>query len=269
MALTKYTSALKIVQRAMGAVGLAIPNTAAGNQDPTVTQFFSLLGESGQALMKMRSWQQLQKTWVFTADPNNVSSTDPAAGAYDPPADFDELTDQTAWNRTGRLPLLGPMSAQQWQMLEATVLGSGASTIRLMYRFQGGQMLIFRQVGTPQRLAIEYNSRGWVWVQDAAVWDTAIWDQGVWGGGPPSTVRDLPVNDSDICLFDSQLLVMKLKLDWKRNKGFATDSDVEDFNACYDDVTSRDAPAPDLNLAGIPAYPYLNYNNLPETNYGL
>jgi hypothetical protein len=144
------------------------------------------------------------------------------------------------------------MSAQQWQMLEATVLGSGASTIRLMYRFQGGQMLIFRQVGTPQRLAIEYNSRGWV--QDAA---------------SPSTVRDLPVNDSDICLFDSQLLVMKLKLDWKRNKGFATDSDVEDFNACYDDVTSRDAPAPDLNLAGIPAYPYLNYNNLPETNYGL
>jgi hypothetical protein len=252
MALTKYTSALKIIQRAMGAVGLAIPNAAAGNQDPTVTQFFSLLGESGQALMKMRSWQQLQKTWVFTADPNNVSSTDPAAGAYDPPADFDELTDQTAWNRTGRLPLLGPMSAQQWQMLEATVLGSGASTIRLMYRFQGGQMLIFRQVGTPQRLAIEYNSRGWV--QDAA---------------SPSTVRDLPVNDSDICLFDSQLLVMKLKLDWKRNKGFATDSDVEDFNACYDDVTSRDAPAPDLNLAGIPAYPYLNYNNLPETNYGL
>lgn len=239
--MSRFTTALDIVQQAAVRSGLPKPAVASGSTDALTAQLWSLLAESGQEMAKGYNWEQLQATYLF--------ATAPGVTQYDLPADFDGFANSTAWNRTSRLPMIGPASPQDWQTLVARNLGG--NTISLIYRQIGQSLVLYSSPSSAQQVAFEYKSRNWV--TDAT---------------NPLVSRDSPINDGDIVMFDQTLMVAALRLKLRQEKGFDTTVQQQAFNDLFDAATARDTDAPVLSASHKSRYPLLGYLNIPDTNYG-
>lgn len=241
---TRYPTGLSIVQDVCGRLGLAEPAAAASSpSDETARQLWRLLTECGRKLMKRRRWQIMARTWNL--------ATVIGVTEYDLPEDFDGFTDQTAWNTSSRLPLIGPALDSQWSMLTARNLG--ASTISIVYRTRDGKLQLYNTPTQVDNLIIDYASRAWVMKN-----------------GDPAVLRDHMLLDDDQCLLDGELVTSFLKLRFLEEKGFDTTAAKRDFDEAFDDAADRDTDAPVLRLDRLQGYPYLSSDyNLPDTNYGL
>lgn len=230
-----------IVRRALGTMGLQKPVEAGESpSDKTVSQMWDLLTECGRDMIREYEWQVLTRTHALTTDGQT---------SYDLPEDWDRYIDATGWNNTGRMPLIGPLSRQQWRMLQARQLGG--TTIRLQYVIERGQLVLYFAPSPNQTLNIDYISRGWV--QDE---------------GDDTLFRDYVKNDSDRVLFDSSMMVALLKYRWREAKGFeATDARIA-YEKALDKAKYADSPKNRLSLNNRSGFPYLGYFNIPDTNYG-
>jgi hypothetical protein len=104
----------------------------------------------------------------------------------------------------------------------------------------------------PQTVRIEYKSRGWA--RD---------------GSDPLVFRDFVEADADMVMFDPQMVVKKLILEWRKKKGFATPDDEKDYDRALNAAKYKDRPRLDLRTSGCPAgYPLLGIANLPDQAYG-
>lgn len=231
----------QIVQRTLRAIGLPVPVSISGATDTLSVQIWSLLTELGQELLNEHQWTFKEK--VFTI--NTVSGT----LLYDLPADFVRFVDSTGWNNTSRLPLQGPLTAQEFALLTARNLGG--TTIALQYRLFNGQVQFYYVPVTANVVQMTYVSRGWV--QDATT---------------STTFKDTMEADADICLYDPRLMVAMLRWRWRRAKGFNT-TDLElEYRTAFNAATNADSPGRDLNLSGTLNYPYIDLRNVPDTGIG-
>lgn len=209
-----------------------------GSSDANILQLVQLVTDLGQDLSRDWSWSHLQKEHTFnTAD---------GTASYALPADFIRFVDQTAWNRTTDLPLLGPVNAQQWQALKgrATSVTSPAT-----FRIFGDLFYIYSTPTATEAIHYEYGSSYWV---DA-------------GGG---TVGDAvaPSVAASSLLFDSRLLVEGLRMYWKRAKGMGFDPVA--FDVLVSKAKGRDGAAPVLSLTGSNGIKLIDETNLPVTGWG-
>jgi len=240
----RYETALTIVQRTLRRMGLTVPAFVYTGSDETALQMGELLNQVGRRLLTENDegWQQLNKTWA-------LSTVSPTV-LYDLPSDYDAFIDSTFWNNTTRLPLIGPVSAQQWNMLKARALG--ASTLSLIYRLRGSQ-LEFYQVPSAMDLRIDYRSRGWVRLADG------------------STFRDYASNDDDTLLWDTELVCAGLKLAFMEAKGFDSTAAKRDYDNLLEVEIAADRDAPTLSASrGSQGEPLISpWFNLPDTGYGV
>lgn len=240
--INKYVPVSKIIADWLDYSGLPKPAQFIGGNDATTNQVVAIIREIGQMLVK-KQWRQLQKLWTITMTPGVTR--------YDLPADFETVVNNTAWNRTSRLPALGPQTPQQWNMLQARQLGG--RTFQLQYRYDGNQIEFYYSPAAPQTIAIQYKSRGWVQKS----------------GGTSTTYIDEPQSDGDVVLFPADLMRMGIEYYWRRKKGFATEVEADDWNKAIRIALAADMPAPDLSLTATSQYPYLGSINIPDTNYGV
>lgn len=202
---------------------------------------WELLTEAGRMISADPfDWQMHQKEWLLTTT---------GATKYALPDDFEYFINSTGWNRTGRLPLIGPLANQEWQLLQARQLGG--TTIRLQYQIVGDQLELYAAPSTAQQLAFSYHGRGWV--RDATA---------------PTTFRDNVVNDGDTVLFPPTLMVAALKLKWREAKRFDTGTEQKDYDMALEYAKSNDTPSQDVYLGARPSFPYLGYMNMTDTGYG-
>jgi hypothetical protein len=226
----------------LSAIGLPVPTSVAGSTDQVSIQLWSLLTELGQELLSEHQWQFKTKTYII--------NTDPLTKLYDLPIDFVRFIDDTAWNRTARLPLVGPMTEQQWSLLVARQLGG--TTFQLQYRINNNQLELYYSPPDPNTLALSYVSRGWV--QD---------------GSDPSIFKDTMEADGDICLYDPRLIVSFLRFRFRRAKGFNTTDLEMEYNTALENAKNADSPGQTLNLSYSGQNDgYLGYKNMPDTGYG-
>lgn len=242
----KFQTGLAIIQNACGILGMPVPIAAVGNpSDANARQMVAMLNFIGRRLVKPTAgyrWQVLTRTFILTT---NLVDT-----IYPLPSDWDSFEDLTGWNFSSRLPMLGPATDPQWQTLKARNLGS--STISVIYRTRGNQFEIYNTFPTPQDLRIEYSSRGWV--QDGIV---------------PATRKDFIEADSDVVLFDSDLMISALKLHFLTAKGFDTSAAQADYNQAEEAAICADTDAPVLTLTTGDSYPLISTQfNVPDTGYG-
>lgn len=236
----RVETAGNIVNRVLSSLGLPTYASPSAATDKTCQQMWNLLTECGQDLISEYNWQALIRTQTITTD----SGTE-----YALPEDWERYIDSTGWNNTGRLPLIGPLNPQQWRMLQARQLGG--TTLRLQYVIRDSQIELYFAPTPSQTLQIDYISRGWV--QDAS--DTTVY-------------RDHPENDADKVLYRPRLMITYLKYRWRQAKGFeATDAEKE-YKDALAAAKYADAPKSDLQLNSRAGFPYLNYNNMPDTRYG-
>ncbi len=173
-------------------------------------------------------------------------------GEYNLPDDFDRMIDQTNWDRTNRVPIMGPLSPQQWQYLLGMELAS--DTIYAMFRIMDGLFNILPQP-PPVGLNVVYEYISINWIQDAV---------------DSTEFHNVADANADIVLFNPEMIIQYLRYKFLSAKGFATKAAGDDFAKAYENATGGNKGAPILNAGrrkgGIR---FLDLSNIPDSGYGL
>jgi hypothetical protein len=232
--------------------GLSASAAPLSSTDPNFVQMVVLANKLGKQLMRRAEWQLLNRTYTFTT--NSSGPPTPEVSFYPLPNDFNRMINQTAWNRTSRLPMAGPLTAQGWEWLVGLV--SNQFTIYLGFRQWGGTFAVYPSPNpAAQTIAFEYQSNAWV--QPAG---TTTIDQRTQVVAAPG----------DIPIFDELMFQCGLKAAFLAAKGFDSSAASAEFDEALDNAIGSDAGAPKLNMSdnGF-GMRYLDaLNNVPPSGFG-
>lgn len=241
MPFARQETALSAIADTMGQMGLAVPTTIVGNTEKTVAQFLRLANSLGQQLAADEyKWQFLEREFTIT--------TVIGQAAYDVPEDLDSFVNDANWNRTSRLPIIGSLTQQEWQMLKARLLTG--TTFTVMFVMENNQIVFYDTPSAIETIVMPYTSRGWCTDSTGLVWQDSI------------------LADTDIILYDPQLFKVGLKLAWYSEKQFDTTKLQKTYNSVYSAAKGKDAPGRTLSLSGTRQFPYLGAINVPDTGFG-
>lgn len=168
--------------------------------------------------------------------------------AYSLPNDFAYFQQMTWWDRTYRWQMMGPLSAQEWQVLK-----SGLSPIgpRRMFRIMGNKFYIHPAPSTTgDTLVFEYFSNAWC--------------QSLLG-----VAQNTWLADTDYYSFDDDAFILGLKWRFKAAKGLDYAQEKADYMIVSDRLVARNGGNRDLRTnAQSGNVRLLNYNNVPDTGFG-
>lgn len=240
------TTLLQLMINAVDELGnIARPTIVIASTDRTIQRMVVLANREGRDLAKT-NWTILQKLYTFST----VASTQ----EYDLPSDYDRLITDTEWNRSTSAPLIGPLSPQEWQVIESG--GIGSVSVGSRYRIQrstvSGNARKFRVSPTPssvETLAFEYISTNWC----ASSGGTG---QSAWAA------------DTDVNILDPDLLTLGLIIRVKRSLGLEFASEADEYSVILARAKAQDRPAPTLSLVPSGGPRLLGYDNIPATGYG-
>lgn len=145
---------LTIAQNVLGELDLGVPSAAYTSTDATVKQLLRLINRSGQLIAKVTGWEALNREYTFST----VAGTD----SYDLPSDFDRLVPSSEFNRGDTRPLIGPMSAQDWQYEKS---GAASLITGKAFRVKGGRFYVTPTPTAAQTFAFEYITNRWCTAQ--------------------------------------------------------------------------------------------------------
>lgn len=245
--------------------GVYVGNTTTGSTVITgissTTGILAGYGVSGGSI--------LTGAMVTAVGPNSVTLNTPANSnatalnfsfgqvAYNLPADYKYMMVQTEWDRNFRWQMLGPLSGQEWQTIV-----SGISPVGPRIRFRimanpaspsaGLQYWIQPPPGAAQTdvIAFEYMSTSWC-QSFAGVYQSA------WAA------------DTDLYLWDDDLLTLGLKWRFLRSKGLDYGEEREQYQKAVEMQTARSGSSRSLPLGSRNRGMHLlNNSNVPDTGYG-
>ena len=110
-------SLLDIVQRFCDRTGIDTPTTVMQTGDAQIKQIRALLEEEGKDLAGRGDWESMiyEATWPTLAQENQGAMIDIA------PNNFRWIKNNTIWNRTTKLPIIGPTDSRSWQAQKAAI----------------------------------------------------------------------------------------------------------------------------------------------------
>ena len=236
-----------ILNRVAAEVGIAPIADPFASQDPFFLQLKYLLNTAGEELMQAYPWELLIRS-------HQIVTVLGDSGAYDMPADFGYILNQTEWDRSNNIAMGGPLSAQEWTYLKGRDLAS--NTLYASFRIAQGKFNVFpSSPAAGLDLNFEYMSINWVQVGDS---DPAA-----------PTYKSEVTLGSDIPLFDKTLITRAVKVKYLESAGFDTTKAQGDYNQIFSFLTGTDKGAPILNAGRRGGrYPYLNSYNTPDTGFG-
>jgi hypothetical protein len=178
--------------------------------------------------------------------------------AYPLPADLNYFIPQTGWDRNFRWQLLGPLDAQEWQVLKSGISPVGP---RLRYRLMNGQIYMNPAPYVPtgqsspisDLIVMEYASG--FWVAQAAT--------------PTVAAQTAFVLDSDVAVIPEDLIVLSLKWRVLKAIGMAWADEWQEYDDKLCAITGRATMARNLPLnARASGIRLLSSQNVPDTSYG-
>lgn len=213
---------LTIVQNACNELGISAPSTVIGNADSQVKQLLALSNREGKSLAarNYEGWEELiteaTHTTLNQADQGTIESIAPS---------YKFIIGKTLFNRTTQRPLLGELSPQEWQLLQATP----TSNVYDHFRIRGGNLLIDPIPDAGETLAFEYMSE--LWCESSGGTAQAAWE-----------------DDTDVGRLDEELLTLGLIWRWKAMKGFSYKEEFNEYERQVADALVRNTPKPTLSL---------------------
>jgi hypothetical protein len=166
---------------------------------------------------------------------------------YPMPTDIDHLIPQTFWDRSFRWQLLGPIDAQEWQVLKSGISPTGP---RRRFRIIGGNFCVDPVPADNNQLVYEYYSSSWC--QSAAGVAQSAW-----------------AADTDTYLLDDDTMVLGLIWRYRRAKGFDYETEKQEYDRLADTIVAQQAGARNLPLnASGSGIRLLNTQNVPDTGFG-
>lgn len=170
-----------------------------------------------------------------------------AQTGYSLPSDFEYFTQKSYWDGSYRWQLLGPISAQEKQVLRYGISPTGPR--RRFYVRSNKLYLDPVPSTTNETIAYDYYSNAWC--QSASGAAQTLWTA-----------------DTDIYNLDEDCFILGIKWRYLRAKGL----DYNEEETLYEDaasrVMSRDGGNRDLPLGAQGGQRFLNGENIPDTGFG-
>lgn len=211
---------LSVVQDMCKRQNLTVPSQVIGSTDQLVIQLQGLLEEEGDDLASRHSWQGLTREASHTA----VATESQGAMATIADNGFKYIVNDTIWDRTTRLPVVGPLDARNWQAMKALVTQGP----RYRFRIREGELLVNPAPTAGDSWYFEYVSTNWI--SDAA----------------GATFKQRFTVDTDLILLPPNLVLQGLRWRWKKEKGFDYAEDFRTYEMQVKDAMGRDGGKPVL-----------------------
>ena len=217
-------SVLSVVQYVCGRTNVPTPSSVLGNTDTQIIQMLRLLEEEGNDLARRGPWQAL----TYEATHTSLALEDQGALATIATNGFRDVKNGTMWDRTNKLPIIGPLSDQEWQQMKAmTTTGP-----RYRYRIRGGHWLINPTPTAGYTWAFEYFSKNWMLGIDG------------------TTYKQYATLDTDTILLHEDLVLMGLRWRWKKEKGLDYAEDMRTYEFQVKDALAHDGSKAVLQMDG-------------------
>ena len=217
-------SLLTTVQYACRRLNIPVPATAMGAiTDPQVLQLIRILEEEGNDLARRGDWQAI----TFEATHTTIALEDQGAMSTIAANGFRAFKNDTFWDRTNRLPIIGPLSDQEWQ----TRKGIGTLGPRFIFRIRGGKLLVNPTPTAGYSWAFEYVSTNWIL------------------GADGTTYKQYFTLDTDTILLPEDLVLLGLRWRWKKEKGREYAEDFRTYEMQVKDALGRDGGKPVLTMS--------------------
>jgi len=174
---------------------------------------------------------------------------------YALPSDFNYAMAQTFWDRNFRWQLLGPIDAQEWQVLKSGISPTGP---RRRFRIFNNTFNIdpvpgFSSSDNNSIEVFEYYANGWC--QST--------------GGTSGTIQTTWTTDTDNYCLDDQALILGIKWRYLRSKRLSYDEEKRDYDLLAERLMARDGGSRSLPLnASASGIRLLNSTNVPDTGFG-
>lgn len=212
---------LQIVQQFCLRTGLASPAAVAGSTDRMITQIQGLLNEVLEELTRWR-WQQVtcEATFLTTAAEDQGPIDSIATNA------FEKVKEKTFFNRTQNLRVVGPLTAEEWQSIQATSF----SALEYSWRLRGDRLLLTPVPTAGQTLAFEYLSKAMVYNPNDLEY------------------KQLFTKDNDQFLLDYRLATLGLRWIWKKEKGLAYAEELRSFEELAQQLAGNSEGNKALNM---------------------
>lgn len=201
---------------------------------------------AGSLVQSVDSSTQVTLNQVATASGTGVSLSFGQI-AYDLPSDFEYFVQKTFWDGAYRWELLGPISAQEKQILRWGVIASGP---RRKFYVRSNKIWIDPTPPDDQLIAFDYFSNAWC--------------QSSVGVAQSSWQADL-----DTYKLDEDCFIQGMKWRFLRAKGLDYAQEFQDYTLDCQRVVSRDGGLRDLPLGDSTFGVHLiDDSNIPDTGFG-
>lgn len=230
-------SLLTIIQRAARSMSLAVPTAVVNSSDPQVQQMWELANEAGEELARDFDWQILRReqTFLTVADAEQANWF---------PSDFDRFLSDTQFNRSTRRNLIGPITPQQWQAIQAQ---PQLNRVFLAWIERGGEVLVTPEPAAGETIAYEYISENWC--------------QSSLGAGQTAFLAD-----ADTALIDERLIRLSLRWRFLAAKGLSYAEEMRTFGIELEKAKARDGGNTVINSTGSGPGGYVP-SNYPEGDF--
>jgi len=235
---------IQLIQQAANEIGIPEPSQIIGSQDEQAKQLLALAQREGKDFSvlanKNGGWQALHGEYTFT--------TVDSQQAYTMPADFEYFVQRTFWDDSYKWELLGPITAQEKQILKYGVIASGP---RRKFYIRANEMYLDPiPETTGDTIAYDYFSNAWC--KDSL-----------------GNVQKLWTADTDTYRLDEDCFIQGIKWRFLRAKGLDYSQEKMDYEADCQRVMARDGGNRDLPIAGgTYGTRFLSMDNVPETGFG-
>jgi hypothetical protein len=302
------TTLLQLVQQASAEMGLAIPNTVAGNTAVDVVQMNYLINAAGNELAREYPWEALnvEYDWYSQYSESNgaiidgtyvITGVDPATVAFINAAGATnfQVQGEGVIQSTQVVSALGTSvtinSAATSDGSGNYVFGQVMYTLpsgfdRITDRTQYDKSKRWEMLGpeTPQQwqwLKSSYISTGprirWrIMGQKFQIWPLTSTNEYLsfeyissnWATSAAGVGQTQFIQDTDTCIYPDRLIVLGLKKKYFEVKGFDTSAFQRDYDMQLNIAKANDAGSPTLSLAPRTANVLIGWENIPDANYG-
>lgn len=201
---------------------IPVPLAVIGSVDKQVIQIQALLQAGLRSTSGRGAWERLinEATWTTTATESQGAITTLATNG------FRYLLPQSLWDRTEKLPLLGPVDSQDWQALKAIVITGP----RYSFRFRGGLFITTPAPPAGHTWAFEYVSSNFIRATGAGAYYQTF------------------LADTDEILLPHDIVMADLEWRWNKAKGLTYAEDFNTFEMLVVNALGRDGGKPILDM---------------------
>lgn len=226
---------LTICQNACDRLGFVRPSGVVSSTDQNTRVLFGLANEEGKQLARRYPWQRITKEYTFATSDGDES--------YALPDDFDRMINDTFFNRTQLERVTGPISEEDWQHTQATLV----NYVNPAFRFRGNQILITPTPSATETLAFEYLSTEWCQSSDGNT------DRSAWAA------------DTDVGLLDEELMTLGVIWRFLASRGMDYAEAMQKYEVEVYQATLRDGARPRITTSPSMMDRIPNAPRVPET----